>query len=198
MFDWLKSLVKEYPDFWKEYLSKFDKKSKRFVAISCESSGLNPDIDVIFSLACIAIEDNGIVVQDSIELGLLQNLGSISKEKRNAFLRTNLKSKLTEPEAIKLFIDYLGNAVLVGHRIYNDVEMINKALHQMDCGRLKNEALDIEVMENKLQDTSDKLFTLEELAEIHKIPKSERYSSSDDAYTIALLFLKLKSKLDIK
>jgi DNA polymerase III subunit epsilon len=198
MFDWLKSLGKDYPKFWKEYISKFDKKTLRFVAMSCESSGLNTDDDVIFSIACIAIEDNSVIVHDSIELGLLQNLGAISKEKRNAFLSSNLKSKLPESEAIKLFIDYLGNAILVGHRIHYDVEMLNKALHRMDCGRLKNEALDIEVMQNKLQDTSDKQFTLEDIAEMYKIPKSERYSASDDAYTIALLFLKLKSRLDIK
>ncbi len=198
MFDWLKGLGKDYPDFWKEYITKFDKKSLRFVALSCETSGLNTDIDVVFSIACIAIEDNSIIVQDSIELSLLQNLSLVSKEKRNAFLNSNLKSKLADTDALKLFIEYLGNGILVGHRIDYDVEMLNKVLNKMNCGRLKNEALDIEVMQNKLQDTSEKQFTLEELAELYKIPKSDRYSASDDAYTIALLFLKLKSKLDIK
>jgi DNA polymerase-3 subunit epsilon len=76
--------------------------------------------------------------------------------------------------------------------------MINAALQRLNCGRLKNEALDIDVMHRKLNDINDKLFSLEELCEIYKIPLSDRNSPSEDAYKIALLFLKLKSRLGIK
>ena len=106
--------------------------------------------------------------------------------------------KLVEPEAIKLFIEYIGNAVLVGHHVDFDVEMINAALERLNCGRLKNEALDIDIMYRKLHDITDKEFSLDELSTIYKIPKSDRNSSSEDAYRIALLFLKLKSRLGIK
>jgi DNA polymerase-3 subunit epsilon len=106
--------------------------------------------------------------------------------------------KLVEPDALKSLIDYIGNAVLVGHHIDFDVEMINAALEKLDCGRLKNEALDIDVMYRKLHDITDKQFSLDELCTIYKIPKSERNSSSEEAYKIALLFLKLKSRLGIQ
>jgi DNA polymerase-3 subunit epsilon len=76
--------------------------------------------------------------------------------------------------------------------------MINAALERLDCGRLKNEALDVDVMYRKLQDINDRQFSLDELCNIYKIPKSDRNSSSEDAYKIALLFLKLKSRLGIK
>jgi DNA polymerase-3 subunit epsilon len=76
--------------------------------------------------------------------------------------------------------------------------MINAALEKLDCGRLKNEALDIDMMHLKLNDITDKQFTLDQLSEIYKIPNSERNSSIDDAYKTALLFLKLKSRLGIK
>ena len=93
---------------------------------------------------------------------------------------------------------FIGNAVLVGHHIDFDVEMINAALERLDCGRFKNEALDVDVMYRKLQDINDRQFSLDELCDIYKIPKSDRNSSSEDAYKIALLFLKLKSRLGIK
>jgi DNA polymerase-3 subunit epsilon len=88
--------------------------------------------------------------------------------------------------------------VLVGHHIDDHVEMINAALERLECGRLKNEALDIDIMHRKLHDITDKKFSLDELSEVYKIPKSDRSSASEDAYKTALLFLKLKSRLGIK
>jgi DNA polymerase-3 subunit epsilon len=76
--------------------------------------------------------------------------------------------------------------------------MINAALERLECGRLKNEALDIDIMHRKLHDITDKKFSLDELSEIYKIAKSDRDSASEDAYKTALLFLKLKSRLGIK
>ena len=37
MLDWLKNINKEYPEFWKNYISKFDEKSSRFVVLSTET-----------------------------------------------------------------------------------------------------------------------------------------------------------------
>jgi DNA polymerase-3 subunit epsilon len=116
----------------------------------------------------------------------------------NEFIVESKMKKLGELEAIKSLIEFLGNAVLVGHHIDFDVEMINAALERLDCGRLKNEALDIDVMYRKLQDINNRQFSLDELSTIYNLPKSDRNSSSEDAYRIALLFLKLKSRLGIK
>jgi hypothetical protein len=48
--------------------------------------------------------------------------------------------------------------------------MINVALEKMNCGRLKNEALDIDIMHRKLLDINNKEFSLDELCTIYKIP----------------------------
>jgi DNA polymerase-3 subunit epsilon len=198
MIDWLKNINKEHPEFWKEYLSKFDKKSKRFVILSTETSGLNPVKDVILSIGSFAVVDNSIIIGDSFEAVLLQYKFLHDNGLSNEFIVESKMKKLGEPEAIKLLIDYIGNAILVGHHIDFDVEMINAALERLDCGRLKNEALDIDVMYRKLQDINNKQFSLDELSAIYNLPKSDRNSSSEDAYRIALLFLKLKSRLGIK
>ena len=87
---------------------------------------------------------------------------------------------------------------MVGHRIHFDIEMINEVLEKMNCGKLKNEALDIEIMHQKLYDITNKSFSLEELKNAYKIPQSERNFALDEAFSIALLFLKLKSKLGFK
>lgn len=198
MLDWLKNINKEYPDFWKTYVSKFEKKSSRFVVLSTETSGLNPDKDVILSIGSFAVIDNSIVIGDNFEAILLQYKFFHDNGLSNEFLIESKMKKLGEPEAIKLFIEFIGNSVLVGHHIDFDVEMINAALERLDCGRLKNEALDIDVMHRKLLDINDKQFSLEELCVAYNIPVSDRNSAAEDAYKTALLFLKLKSRLGIK
>ena len=197
MFDWIKNINKEYPEFWKSYISKFEKRTIRFVVISTETTGLNPSKDVILSFGAIGVEDNSIIVNDCFEAVLLQYKFLHDNGISNEFIIESTLPKLGEPEAVQAFIEYIGNAILVGHRIHFDVEMINEALYKLGCSRLKNEALDIEIMHRKLHDITDKQFSVDELCKIYKVTKSDRYSSSEDAYSIALLFLKLKSRLGI-
>lgn len=178
MLDWLKKIGKDYPDFWMEYISKFEEKSNRYVALAVETSGINPKKNVILSFAAIGIVNQNIIVNDYFEFSM------------NDFE--------TEADAIQKFIEYIGNATLVGHRIYLDVEMINEALSKMDCGRIKNEALDVEIMHKKLFDIhEDKPMSLNEIVSHYKIIQADKSSNADDAFTIALLFLKLKSQLQL-
>ncbi|MFI0490264.1 PolC-type DNA polymerase III [Flavobacterium sp.] len=197
MLDWLKNINKEHPEFWKTYLSKFEKKSDRFVVLSTETSGLNPNTDVITSIGSFGIINNTIFIGDNFEAVLLQYKFFHDNGLTNEFVVESKMKKIGEPEAIQAFIEFIGNSVLVGHHIDFDVEMINASLERLGCGRLKNQALDIDIMYRKLQDISNKQFSLDELCEIYKIPKSDHNSSSEDAYKIALLFLKLKSRLGI-
>lgn len=198
MLEWLKQINKESPDFWKAYLAKFGKKSNRYVVLSTETSGMNLNSDVILSIGAFAIIDDSIHIKDSFEVVFLQYKFLHDNHLSNEFIIESKLPKLGESEAIKAFIDYLGNAIIVGHHVDFDVDMINNTLDRLDCGRLKNEALDIDIMHRKLNDITDKQFNLEELAAAYKISKSERNSSSEDAYKIALLFLKLKSRLGLK
>jgi DNA polymerase-3 subunit epsilon len=198
MLDWIKNINKEHPDFWKNYLTKFDSKPNRFVVISTETSGLNPDKDVILSVGAFAIVGDGIIIKDSFESVIIQYQFLKDNNLFDDFIIDIKMKKLSEPEAIALLIDYIGNAVLVGYHINFTIEILNEALERLDCGRLKNETLDVEMMYQKYKDINDKHLSLDDLCEIYKIPKSERNSSPENAYRIALLFLKLKSRLEIK
>ena len=197
MLDWIKNINKEYPEFWKTYLSKFEKKSNRFVVLSTETTGLSLEKDVILSFGSFSIINNSIIIGDSFETVIAQYKFFHDNGISNEFTIETKMKKMGEAEAIQALVEFIGNSVLVGHHIDFDVEMINVALERMDCGRLKNEALDIDVMHRKLLDINNKQFSLEELCSIYKIPVSDRNSSSEDAYKIALLFLKLKSRLGL-
>jgi DNA polymerase-3 subunit epsilon len=198
MIGWIKNINKEYPEFWKKYLSKFSGKSNRYVILSTETTGLNPTKDVILSLGAIAVVNDNIIIGDNFEVVILQYKFLHDNGLSNEFLIESIQPKLNENQAIEAFAEYIGNAVLVGHRIHFDIDMINVALEKANCGRLKNEALDIEIMHQKLNDITDKMFSLDQLCKSYKIPQNERVTASDDAYSIALLFLKLKLRLGFK
>jgi DNA polymerase III subunit epsilon len=197
MLDWIKNITKEYPEFWKNYQAKFDKKSNRFVVLSTETSGLNPKKDVIMSFGAVAIINDTIIIADTFEVAIPQYKYLHDNGITNDFLLESSLPKLVEAQAVEKLIEYIGNATLVGHRIHFDVEMINESLEKIGAGRIKNEALDIEVMYKKLLDINDKNFSLDELETIFKLPKTDRISTTDDAFTIAILFLRLKSRLGL-
>lgn len=198
MLDWLKHINKEFPEFWKTYLSEFNKKSTRYVILSTEASGLNYSSDVIFSIGAFAVVDDSILISDSFEVVLLQYKFLHQNKLSNVFIIESKMKKMGEIDGIIALVEFIGNAVLVGHHIDDHVEMINAALERQGCGRLRNEALDIDIMHQKLHDIIDTKFSLDQLSEIYKIPKSNRNTASEDAYKAALLFLKLKSRLGIK
>lgn len=196
MLDWLK-INKDYPEFWKNYLHKFENKSKRFVVFSTETSGLDSEKDVILSIGAIGIEDEKIIVKDSFDITILQDKFNPEIAIKNGILNTS-EEKIAQEEAISMFINYLGNATLIGHRIHFDIAMINHALEKLHVGKLKNEALDVEIMYQKWQQLAeDKLFSIDELATTFKISKSDRHTASGDAYITALIFLKLKHRLKL-
>lgn len=194
MLDWIKNINKEYPEFWKLYLAKFESKSNRYVILNTETTGLNPKKDVILSFGALGVTSDIIRIGDNFEVVILQYKYLHDNNLSNEFLIESKLTKLAEYQAIQSLVEYIGNAILVGHRIHFDIEMINDVLEKMECGKLKNEALDIEIMHQKLLDIT-KSFSLDDLIKHYKIPENERNSASDDAYSIALLFLKLKSRL---
>jgi len=198
MLDWIKNINREYPEFWKLYLAKFETKSNRYVVLNTETTGLNPKKDVILSFGAIGIVNDVIKIGDTFEVVILQYKYLHDNDLSNEFLIESNLPKLAEPQAIKALIDFIGNASLIGYRIHFDIEIINDVLEKMECGKLKNEALDIEIMHQKLLDVTTKSFSLEEIINHYKIPLNEKKSISEEAYSIALLFLKLKSRLGFK
>ena len=188
---------KEYPEFWKKYTESFKTPATKYVVISMETSGLDTEKDVIMSLAATSIVENRIILKDSFEI-YIKHTTPLDISLDNEFITVSKVEKVSEEVAIETLIEYLGNSIFIGHRIDFDIEMLNQMLSRLKLGKLKNEAYDIEAMFNKLSDTNDKKYAIEEMSQFLNISISERNSVADDAYSIAILFLKLKSKLGIK
>ncbi|MDI9309455.1 MAG: exonuclease domain-containing protein [Limnohabitans sp.] len=186
MLDWLKNLGKDYPDFWKNYLQEIEKPSSKKVVLQIETTGINPDKDKILSIGAITIENNQILIEKSIEIDL-------DKEK----ILSAKEMTYDEIQAIESLIYFIGNATLVGHRIHYDIEILNEYLSKIQCGRIKNNLLDVEVMHSRILDEMGRPYSLEELLTIYKIKNPEVQTSGTIAYNVALLFLKMRGKLGL-
>jgi DNA polymerase-3 subunit epsilon len=195
MLQWLNN--NKYPEFWKNYLSNFKDKSNKYVVLSIESTGLNTSKDVILAFSAVTVNADRITIREALELYISYSKSEIDIDP-NDFLVVSKIEKKTEREAIELIVNYIGNATLIGHRVNQDIELINASLSKFDCGNLKNEALDIEIMYNKVKETIEKKYTLEDMCKAFSVPLNERNSVADDTFSIALLFLKLKTILKIK
>lgn len=188
---------KEYPEFWKKYTESFKNPATKYVVISMETSGLDTEKDVIMSIAATSVIQNRIILKDSFEI-FIQHKKHTEIDIDNEFISVSKVDKILENEAIETLLNYLNNSILIGHRIDFDIEMLNEALSRLKLGKIRNEAFDIEAMFNKIMETNEKKYSLEEMSKSLKINLSDRNSVADDAYSIALLFLKMKDKLGIK
>ena len=197
MLDWLKN--KKYPDFWKTYLQKQEEKSSRYVTLSMETTGLNPQKDIILTIGAVTIEDNQLIIKNSFEVILLQYIYNHDQGLSNEFIVESKMTKYPESEGIQHLVEFLENATIIGHRVDFDLEMINIALSKLECGKLKNQALDLEIMFRKWKEISDdKNISIDEIARALKLPESDSGSAINDAYVIGLCFLKLKKYLQIE
>ena len=194
MLDWFKNINREYPEFWKSYLAKFEKKPGRYVALHGEKSGTDPQKDVIYSFSGFSLVNEQLLVGDNFECVLLQYKFLHDNGYSNEFLVKSPLPKMTEQQAVEALVGYIGNSVLIGYRIHHLVELVNESLETMACGRLKNEALDIEIMYRKWKE-SDGTFSLADIASGLKIEYPEQPTVSDDSYLIGLAFLKLWTRL---
>ena len=194
MLQWLNN---KYPEFWKNYTASFKEKTTKFVVLSIESTGLNTSKDAILGISSINIINDSVIVKDALEIYIAHTKSEIEFDK-NEFILVSKLEKKSEAEAIEELINFIGNAVIIGHRVHQDIELLNASLSKLNCGTLKNEALDIEIMFNKVKDTIDKKYALNEMNSFFSIPLNDRNSVADDTFSIAILFLKLKTILNIK
>lgn len=193
---------KKYPSFWQDYLSYFKRNSKntfeeiRFVVFDTETTGLDVKNDKILSIGAVAISDKTIWVKDSFECYLKQDLFD-KKTVEFHGIRKEGNHKITEEKAVQEFLQYIKNAVLIGHHINFDVMMINKALANLGLANLKNTLLDTGNLHKKtLIDKNDPHFSLDELIKIYKITPHDRHNALGDAFITAQVFLKIIQKLE--
>ena len=106
-------------------------------------------------------------------------------------------------EALELWLKYIGNAVIVAHHAFFDVNMINRALARNSLPPMKNQVLDTGILYKKTLIRSNLVYqkekySLDDLAVKFDISRKDRHTALGDSYITSIAFLKILSKLKEK
>lgn len=205
-FNWLFKKKQTFPDFWNDYLKCFEIKNEasihesRFIAFDTETTGFDKKQDRILSIGAVSFVNKRIEVNNSLELYLEQDIFKPDTVEIHGLMRQGLLDKVSELEAIKAFLLYVKNDVLIAHHANFDKNMMNEMLSRHGLGKLKNQFIDTGYLYKKSKHIiyQDKLkpLSLDDLAKELNVPTVDRHTATGDALITALVFLKILARLD--
>lgn len=175
----------------------------RFVVFDAETTGLDARRDSILSLAAVAVESGAVQFEDVFEAMVFSTRTAeiAATASIHEILPSHLLYGETEERVVADFADYVGSAVLVGHHADFDVTLLNTALHRHYGVRLVNTVIDtawlaIHLLQEQRAELGAEVlrygdYTLDALCTRLGVQQTDRHSAAGDAFTTALLFLKL-------
>jgi DNA polymerase-3 subunit epsilon len=169
----------------------------RFVALDSETTGLNPVTDRLITIGAVAVQNGDIVLEDSFE-ALLQVARNTAAVAVHGITRDETRRGLEEPDALRRFLDYLKDGVIVGHHIGHDISTLNAAYQRHFGFELMNRSLDTMDRTLHLERSGAfadreriREFTLDSLCELFGVVPHDRHTAGGDAFITAQVFLRL-------
>lgn len=172
----------------------------RFVVFDTETTGFDFSSDRILSIGAVTLFDNKIEIKNNLEIFLQQEKSNPESIPIHGIIKNHKNEKLSENEALIVFLEYINDAVLVGHHVGFDIKMINMALLRNGLLPLKNKAIDTNYLFKKTKIINyllqnDKNYSLDEICQELNITTHDRHNASGDAFLTAIAFLKILNKL---
>ena len=171
----------------------------RFVVLDTETTGFDPQRDRIITIGAVAVRDGEILLDDCCELmlKLSHNLASVTV---HGITRDEAREGMEESEALTIFLDYLGEGVIVGHHIGHDIHFLNAACQRHFGATLSNPYLDTMDLTLRLKDAGAlkdppprEDYSLDGLCHLFGVAPHDRHTAGGDAFLTALIFLRLFS-----
>jgi DNA polymerase-3 subunit epsilon len=169
----------------------------RFIALDSETTGLNPLTDRIITIGAVAVEDGDIVLADSFEalLRMEKNTAAVTV---HGITRDETRGGLEESAALRDFLEYLRDGVIVGHHINHDISTLNAGYQRHWGFDLRNRSLDTMDLTLHLERSGAfadreqiREFTLDSLCELFGIVPHDRHTAGGDAFITAQVFVRL-------
>jgi DNA polymerase-3 subunit epsilon len=169
----------------------------RFIALDSETTGLNPLTDRIITIGAVAVEDGDIVLADSFEalLRMEKNTAAVTV---HGITRDETRGGLEESAALRDFLEYLRDGVIVGHHINHDISTLNAGYQRHWGFDLRNRSLDTMDLTLHLERSGAfadreqiREFTLDSLCELFGIVTHDRHTAGGDAFITAQVFVRL-------
>ena len=174
-----------------------------WVALDCETTGLNPRSDEIVSIGAVRIVGERILTSERLELLVRPEKGVTADSVRIHRLRErDLAGGIPRDEAMRRLMHFIGSRPLVGYYLEFDVAMIERVLRPWLGIGLPNERIEVSALYYDYKFRQLPPYQQQANAEIDlrfstlmrdlQLPEREAHDALNDAVMAALAFVKLR------
>lgn len=177
--------------------------SERFVVLDTETTGFDYNNDRILCIGALTLENGVINLENVFEHYIDQEHFDKSSVQIHGIIRSDVLDHKSEIQVLQLFLDYIGDSIIIAHHTLFDMTMINNALARNGLDKIKNRTLDTATLYKRTLIKSNLIqykdhYSLDDLADKFDIAKTDRHTAVGDAYITAIAFLKIIRKLKEK
>ena len=174
-----------------------------WVALDCETTGLNTRTDEIISVGAVRIRGQRILTSERLEL-LIRPEGEVSAEsiRVHRLRQQDVAGGLPAPEAMHRLLHFIGARPLVGYYLEFDVAMLNRAVKPLIGIRLPQPKIEVSKLyydykfrqlppyqQHDQADIDLRFATI--MAELG-LPTRDAHDALNDAVMAALAFVRLR------
>lgn len=174
-----------------------------WVALDCETTGLNVRTDEIISIGAVRIVGNRIMTSERLELLVRPERGVSAESVRIHRLRQqDVAQGLPIEEAMKRLMHFIGSRPLVGYYLEFDLAMLNRAIWPMLGQGLPQPKIEVSGLYYDYKFKQMKVYQRQDNANIDlrfgtlmkdlNLPLREAHDALNDAVMAALAFIKLR------
>ena len=174
-----------------------------WVALDCETTGLNPRSDEIIAIGAVRILGNRVLTSERLELLVRPEHGVPAESIRVHRLREqDVQDGVPAEEAMRRLLHFIGARPLVGYYLEFDVAMINRTLkrtlgltlpqEKIEVSRLYYDHVFQQLPPHKQQENTEIDLRFATIMDALGLPTREAHDALNDAVMAALAFIKLR------
>ena len=174
-----------------------------WVALDCETTGLNPRSDEIIAIGAVRIVGNRVLTSERLELLVRPEHGVSAESIRVHRLREqDVQDGVPAEEAMRRLLHFIGARPLVGYYLEFDVAMINRTLkrtlgltlpqEKIEVSRLYYDHVFQQLPPHKQQENTEIDLRFATIMDALSLPTREAHDALNDAVMAALAFIKLR------
>ena len=174
-----------------------------WVALDCETTGLNPRSDEIIAIGAVRIVGNRVLTSERLELLVRPEHGVSAESIRVHRLREqDVQDGVPAEEAMRRLLHFIGARPLVGYYLEFDVAMINRTLkrtlgltlpqEKIEVSRLYYDHVFQQLPPHKQQENTEIDLRFATIMDALGLPTREAHDALNDAVMAALAFIRLR------
>ena len=174
-----------------------------WVALDCETTGLNPRSDEIIAIGAVRIVGNRVLTSERLDLLVRPEHGVSAESIRVHRLREqDVQDGVPAEEAMRRLLHFIGARPLVGYYLEFDVAMINRTLkrtlgltlpqERIEVSRLYYDHVFQQLPPHKQQENTEIDLRFATIMDALGLPTREAHDALNDAVMAALAFIKLR------